>query len=87
MQDKNLLFISAKQLKSYNAERRTEDDVSAYTYITDHLPVQFQKQRKRLLPSYEEAKQNNQKAVWKILDGEYTLFVNNKKIDLSTQQG
>ena len=86
MQDKNLIFRSAKHLKNYNAERRTEDEFSPYTYITDHLSVKFQKQRKRLLPFYKEVKQNNQKAVWKILDGEYTLFVNNKRKDLSTQQ-
>ena len=83
MHDENLIFKSAKHLKNYNAERRTEDEVSPYTYITDHLPVKFQKQRKRLLPFYKEAKQNKQKAIWKILDGEYTLFVNNKKIDFS----
>ena len=85
MKDKNLIFKSAKHLKKYSTERRTEDDVSTYTYITDHLPVKFQTQRKRL-PFYKEAKQNKQKAVSKIFDEEYTLFVNNKKIDLSIQQ-
>ena len=86
MQDKNLIFKSAKHLTSYNAERRTKDKVSPYTYTTDHLPIKFEKQRKHLLPFYKKAKQNNQKAVWKILDGKYTLFVNNKRIDLFTQQ-
>ena len=86
MQDKNLTFKSAKHLQKYNAKRQTEDDVSLYTYITSHLPIKFQKQRNFLLPIYKKAKQNIQKRVWKILDGEYTLFVNNKKIDLSIQQ-
>ena len=56
IQDKNLIFKSAKHLQNYNAERLTEHHVSPYIYITDHFPVKFRKQRKRLLAVYKEAK-------------------------------
>ena len=42
----------------------------------------FQKQQKLLLPYYKDAKKNKKKTVGKALDGNYTLFIDNKKVDL-----
>ena len=51
------------------------------TYITDHLPATFQEQRKLLLAHYKEVKKNK-KTIWKALDGNYPLFIDNKQVDL-----
>ena len=62
--------------------RKESGNTNLNTYITDHLPVKFQEQRKLLLPYHKEAKKNKNKTVWKALDGNYTLFIDNKKVDL-----
>ena len=51
-------------------------------YIIDHLPAKFQEQRKFLLPYYKEAKNNKKKTMLKALNGYYTLFIDNKQVDL-----
>ena len=62
--------------------RKESGSTNLNTYITDHLPVKFQEQRKLLLQYYKEAKKNKKKTDWKALDGNYTLFIDNKKVDL-----
>ena len=62
--------------------RKESKSTNLNTYITDHLPVKFQKQRKLPLPYYKEAKENEKKTVWKALDSNYTLFIDSKKVDL-----
>ena len=52
MQDKTLIFNSAKHLKTYNSERISEDATSPHIFITEHLPKKFQEQRKRRLPVF-----------------------------------
>ena len=47
-QDKNRIFSSAKNLKTYNKTRRSNDEYSPYVYVTEHPPAKFQKQRKLL---------------------------------------
>ena len=80
--DKNLIFKSAKNLGQYNAMRKESRSTNLNIYITDHLPVKFQEQQKLLLPHYKEAKKNKKKTMWKALDGNYTLFIDNKQVDL-----
>jgi len=82
MSDKNLIFKNAKNLKSYNESVKRESPTNPYVFITEHLPEKFQQQRKRLLDTYKEAKKNRQKAVWKVLDGNYTLFINDQQVEI-----
>ena len=82
--DKNLIFRSAKNFGPYNAMRKESGSTNLDTYITDHLPAKFQEQQKLLLPYYKEAKKNKKKTMWKALDGNYTLFIDNKQVDLMT---
>ena len=79
--DKNLIFKFLKNLKFYNIARKVEDNTTPYIYVTEHLPKKFQDQRNRLLPIFNEARKNNQKTIWKATDGNYTLFVDGKRID------
>ena len=80
--DKNLIFKSAKNLGQYNAMCKESGSTNLNTYITDHLPAKFQEQQKLLLSYYKEAKKNKKKTMWKALDGNYTLFIDNKQVDL-----
>ena len=82
--DKNLIFKSAKNIGPYNAMRKESKSTNLNTYITDHLPAKFQEQRKLLLPYYKEANKNKNKTMWKALDGNYTLFIDNKQVDLTS---
>ena len=81
-QDKNRIFNSAKNLKTYNEMRRSYDEYFPYVYVTEHLPAKFQKQRKLLLNEFKEAKRNKQSAYWRAVDGNYCLFVEGVKINL-----
>ena len=83
MQDKTLIFNSAKHLKAYNSKRISEDATSPHIFITEHLPNKFQEQRKRLLPVFKDAKRRQQKTYWKAIDENYVLFVNGKKVKAS----
>ena len=81
-QDKNRIFSPAKNLKIYNKTRRSYDEYSPYVYVTEHLPANFQKQRKLLLPEFKEAKRNKLSAYWRAINGNYCLFVDGVKINL-----
>ena len=52
--DKRLIFGSLKNLKQFNNARKLNKQNSVY--ITEHLPKQFQLERKALLPAFKEAK-------------------------------
>ena len=81
MNDKNVIFKNAKNLKEYNNQLK-EKFSNPTVYITEHLPHKFQQQRKLLLPKFKEAKKKKQKTVWKALDGNHTLFIDDKLVDL-----
>ena len=63
MSDKNLIFKKLKNLKAYNIEKKQGRDFNPYVYVSEHLPVKFQEQRKLLLNEYKEAKKNKNKAL------------------------
>ena len=67
--DKNLIFKSAKNFGQYNARCKESGSTNLNTYITDHLPAKFQTQQKLLSPYYKEAKKNKKKTIWKALAG------------------
>ena len=52
--DKRLIFGSLKNLKQFNNARKLNEQNTVY--ITEHLPKQFQLERKALLPAFKEAK-------------------------------
>ena len=58
--DKRLIFRSLEYLRRYNETRRSLNLDSVYT--SEHLPKQFQDERKTLLPMYKEAKKCDKKA-------------------------
>jgi len=61
MADKNIIFNKVKNLKTYNNELKCNDKQHPNVYITEHLPLKFQQQRKRLLNAFKEARENNKK--------------------------
>ena len=83
MEDKSSIFKSVRKMKAYNEKCKRDDDTSAPIYVTEHLPKKFQEQRKLPLPFYKEAKIKKQKTLWKAMDGNYVLFVNDKKVEIS----
>jgi len=78
MSDKNLIFENAKYLNEYNNERKQGQEFYPYVYVSEHLPKKFQHQRKLLLDEYKKARKNWQKALWKVVEGDYVLFVNDE---------
>jgi len=81
MSEKNLIFKNEKYLKEYNNERKQGQEFYPYVYVSEHLPKKFQDQRKLLLDEYRKKRNNRQKAVWKAVEGDFVLFVNDKRID------
>ena len=79
--EKKLIFRNVKHLKEFNAKRRIDGELTPYVFVTEHLPQKFQAQRKLLLPAYKEAKKNKQKTLWKAINGNYNLFIDDKQIN------
>ena len=77
--DKKLIFTKLKNLKKYNEKRKSVDKKPHY--VTEHLPKQFQQERKALLPQFKEAKRMKKKVSWRAENGHYCLYVNNVKVD------
>ena len=83
--DKHKIMSNLSNLKAYNLARQNEPQTAATlprfpksVYITEHLPKEFQEQRKRLLPRFKEAKKSGQKTKWAITNGSYCLYVDDK---------
>ena len=83
--DKHKIMSNLSNLKAYNLARQNEQQTAATpprfpksVYITEHLPKEFQEQRKRLLPRFKEAKKPGQKTKWAITNGFYCLYVDDK---------
>ena len=84
--DKAKIFRLSKNLKSYNASAKlqnqsdsNENDESIakrYVYVTDHLPKPFLMQKRCFMPEFKAARQVKQKTYWKIENGRYNLYVN-----------
>ena len=81
--DKRAIFSSIKNLPTYNTTLSCQDDSpiqSRRVYITEHLPMAFIDQRNRLLPTFKKAKLLKKNTSWRIVGGDYCLFVNGVKI-------
>ena len=82
MMEKSKIFRNLKRLKSYNDLRKLDNKSSIF--VTDHLPKVFLEQKKLLMPQFKEAKRNQQKTSWRAENGEYVLYIDNKKFSISS---
>ena len=78
--DKRLIFRSLKYIRRYNETRQSLNLYSVY--ISEHLPKQFQDERKTLLPTYKEGKKCNKKLIEKLKMAINFLDVDGSKIKL-----
>ena len=76
--DKRLIISSLKNLKQFNNARKLNKQ--NFTYITEHLPKQFQLECKALLPAFKEAKALKKKISWRAENGHYCLYIDNVKV-------
>ena len=83
--EKHKIMSNLSNLKACNLPRQNEPQTAATpprfpkpVYITEHLPKEFQKQRKRLLPRFIEAKKSGQKTKRAITNGTYCLYADDK---------
>ena len=76
--EKHEILEALRNLRSYNEDRKARD--APLVYVTEHLPVTFQEQRKSLMPIFKQAKKDKSKTAWRVVKGEYCLFVDNEKI-------
>ena len=79
IQDKQSVLRATKHLKVYNERRSKNLKNAPSVYITDHLPKPFYLQKKSLLPLFKEAKNLGKKTNWRIMNGEYCLFIDGVK--------
>ena len=78
--DKAQIFSNLNRLKTFNETCKKEG--KGTVYVTEHLPKQFIPQKKLLLPIFKRAKANKKKTSWRVENGEYALYVDNKKGEL-----
>ena len=76
--DKRLIFSHLNNLKAFNNTRKLNKQKPVY--ITEHLPKQFQLERKALLPTFKKAKAMMKKTSWRAENGHYCLYVDNVKV-------
>ena len=55
--ERKRIFSSLKHLKKFNEERSASNSPSIY--VTEHLPKEFQIQKKSLMPQFKEARKLN----------------------------
>ena len=80
--DKAEVTKSLKNLKIYNQQLKSSSSNISYVYVSDHLPKPFEAQRKKLMPKFKMARKQNKKAYWRIDEGQYCLFLDDKTVDL-----
>ena len=80
MEDKTAIYKAARKLKKYNLTRRKMKQSSPYAFINDHSPRAFQEQRKNLIPHFNKALAENRKTKWQVDNGEYCLYIDNKRV-------
>ena len=78
IEERKRIFSSLKNLKNFNKVRKESNTLPVY--VTEHLPKDFQNQKKRLMPQFKEARKLNKSTYWRVVQGQYCLFVDNVKI-------
>ena len=72
--DKELIYQNIAKLKKFYEDRDSK------VFVTDHLPKVFYNHKKVLLPEFHAAKRDKKSVCWGAFEGEYCLYVNNKRI-------
>ena len=75
---KHNIFGNLKQLKTHNRAKKLEG--KPLLFVTDHTSKKFLEQKKNLNASFYSSKKNQQKTSWWAKNGEYALYVNQRKI-------
>ena len=75
---KRTIFKSLNHLKEYN------EDPEKNVYVTEHLSKPFYEEKRRLLPYFKQTRSERKKSMWRVVDGEYCLYVENKRIVLES---
>ena len=78
--DTHTVFSHVKNLKRYNEARRLEN--LQPQYITEHLPKKFVEERKKLMPTFNEARLQSKKTAWRVENGHYALYIDNQRAPL-----
>jgi len=78
--NKQLFLKSLKNLKDYNKNRLISNPHARKVYVTEHLPKSLQDQKKKLLPRFKEAREENKRASFKVEGTKYCLYINNLKV-------
>ena len=79
--DKYKFTKNLKNLKNYNEKRRSDNSNSPYVYATEHLPKELQLQRSKLISEFRDARRNKRKTTWKLINSEYCLLVDGKRVN------
>ena len=67
---------SAKNLKEYNATTTYTESRQSKVNITEHLPKEFYLQKKKLMPTFKQARKDGHHTKWIIEQGKYCLLIN-----------
>ena len=61
--DKQLIYKFFKNLKLYNNEMNLKPRFPGYIYVTNHLPIKMLQQKKKLLPLFNKARQEDKRTL------------------------
>ena len=77
--DKHTIMTGLKMLKDYNQRQQESCPTVPKVYVSEHLPKEMYEQKKRLIPHFKDARKMKLKTIWIVQNGEYCLFVDDKK--------
>ena len=69
-------------LKDYNQRQQESCPTAAKIYASEHLPKEMYEQKKLLMPHFQDARKTKLKTTWMVQNGEYCLFVDDKKVNI-----
>ena len=69
-------------LKDYNQRQQTNCPTAQKVYVSTHLPKKMYEQKKLLMPHFKDARKMKLKTTWVVQNGEYCLFVDDKKVNI-----
>ena len=76
--ERSRIFGALKNLKQFNEKRKASNIQPVF--VTDHLPKEFQIQKKRLMQRFKEARAQNKSTCWRAEEGQYCLYIDYVKI-------
>ena len=70
-----------KMLKDYNQQQES-CPTALKVYVSEHLPKEMYEQKKLSMPLFKDARKMKLKTTWMVQNGEYCLFVDDKKVNI-----